>query len=101
MISDDGMSRYVATGDPVVILFEDAGVRIFNKPPNLHLLSTVEMRRGLEMVGIIDSADKIIHEMTHPSKPDRRPSNAHAFTDLPDGIDEPAAIGSSWAPGNR
>jgi predicted nucleic acid-binding protein len=101
MTSDDGMSKYVATGEPVAILFEDAGVRVFNKPPNLHLLSTVGMLRGLERAGVIESADKIIHEMTHPSKSDRRPSNARVFTDLPKGIDEPAAIGSSWAPGNR
>jgi hypothetical protein len=101
MTSDDGMSKYVATGEPVAILFEDAGIRIFNKPPNLYLLSTVGMLRGFERVGIIDSADKIIHEMTHPSKPDRRPANARVFTDLPAGIDEPAAIGSSWTPGNR
>lgn len=101
MTSDDGMPRYVATGEPVAILFEDAGVRVFNKPPNLHLLSTVGMLRGLERVGVIESADEIIHEMTHPSKPDRRPSNARVFTDLPEGVDEPATIGSSWVPGNR
>jgi hypothetical protein len=93
MTSDDSLSRYLSTGEPVAILFEDAGVRIFNKPSNLHLLSTVGMLRGLERVGIIDSADKIIHEMTHPSKPDRRPSRARAFTDLPEGIDEPAGSG--------
>lgn len=99
MTSDEGMSKYVAMGDPVAILFEDAGVRIFNKPPNLHLISTVGMLRGLERVGVIESADKIIHEMTHPLKLDRRPSSARVFTDLPDG--EPAAIGSSWKPRNR
>lgn len=47
MTSEDGMSRYVATGEPVAILFEDASLRIFNRPPNLHLLSTVGMLRGL------------------------------------------------------
>lgn len=101
MTSDDGMARYVTTGEPVAILFEDAGVRIFNRPPNVHLLSTVGMLRGLERVGIIASADDIIHEMTHPSKPNRRPSAARTFTDLPEGIDEPAAIGSSWVPNKR
>ncbi len=68
MTSDDGVPIYVATGEPVAILFEDAGVRVFNKPPNLHLLSTVGMLLRLERVGVIVSADKIIHEMTHPSK---------------------------------
>jgi predicted nucleic acid-binding protein len=100
MTSDDGMSKYIAMGEPVAILFEDAGLRVFNKPPNLHLLSTVGMLRGLERVGVIESADDIIREMTHPTKPDRRPSNARTLTDLPEGIDEPAAIGSSWVPGN-
>jgi hypothetical protein len=73
MSSDEGLRRYLRPGDPVALLFEDAGVRVINKPPNLHLLSTVGMLRGLELVGVIPSADEIIHEMTHPSKPDRRP----------------------------
>lgn len=101
MTSDDGLPKYVAMGDPIAILFEDAGFRVFNRPPNLHLLSTVGMLRGLERVGVIESADKIIHEMTHPTKADRRPSNARVFTDLPDGIDEPAKTGSSWVPDGR
>jgi hypothetical protein len=98
MTSDDGLRRYVGVGDPVVMLFEDAGVRVFNKPPNLHLLSTVGMLRGLEHVGVIPSADDIIHAMTHPSQPNRRPTDSRAFTDLPDGVDDPAAIGSTWEP---
>lgn len=96
MSSDDGLRKYVMVGDPVAILFEDAGVRIFNKPPNIHLISTVGMLRGLERAGIIQSADGIIHGMTHPSKPDRRPTDFRVFTDLPDGIDDPAAIGGTW-----
>ncbi|WP_451977689.1 hypothetical protein [Azospirillum endophyticum] len=98
MTSDEGLGKYVGAGDPVAILFEDAGVRIFNKPPNLHLLSTVGLLRGLERVGLIPSADDVIHEMTHPSKPDRRPADTRIFTDLPDGVDDPAAIGSTWQP---
>ena len=98
MTSDDGLPSYTATGDPVAILFEDAGVRVINKPPNLHVLSTVGMLHGLERVGVIASAEAIIHEMTHPTLPGRRPTDARMFTDLPDGIDDPAAIGSSWTP---
>jgi hypothetical protein len=98
MSSDDGLRKYLGPGDPVALLFEDAGVRVFNKPPNLHLLSTVGLLRGLERVGVIPSADAVIDEMTHPSKPDRRPADARAFTDLPDGVDDPAAIGSKWEP---
>lgn len=98
MSSDDGLNKYVSSNDPVVILFEDAGLRIFSKPPNLHLLSTVGLLRGLERVGVITSADAIIQEMTHPSKPDRRNSDRRVLIDLPDGTDEPAAIGSTWKP---
>lgn len=98
MSSSDGLRKYVGVGEPVAILFEDAGVRVFNKPPNLHLLSTVGLLRGLERVGVIPSAAAIIHEMTHPSKPDRRPSDKRVFTDMPDGVDDPAAIGSTWQP---
>lgn len=98
MSSDDGLRKYVGVGEPVAILFEDAGVRIFNKPPNLHLLSTVGLLRGLERVGVIPSADAVIHEMTHPSNPDRRPADTRVLTDLPDGVDDPAAIGSTWVP---
>lgn len=98
MNADDGLRRYLAPGEPVAILFEDAAFRFFQKPPHLHLLSTVGMLRGLERVGVIDTANTIIHEMTHPSKPGRRPQDARAFTDLPDGIDDPAAVGSTWEP---
>ena len=70
----DGLEKYVAEGKPVAILFEDsdvARVRFFRKPDNLHLLSTVGMLRGLERVGVIPSADAIIHDMTHPPDPRR------------------------------
>jgi hypothetical protein len=95
MSSEDGLQKYLRPGEPVAILFEDAGLRVFNRPPNLHLLSTVGMLRGLERVGVIPSADAIIHDMTHPPKSDRRP---RSLTDLPHGIDEPAAIGTTWSP---
>ena len=98
MSADDGLRKYVSVGEPVVILFDDAGIRVFNKPPNLHLLSTVGLLRGLERVGVIPSADAGIREMTHPSQPDRGPGVARGFTDLPGGVDDPAAIGSSWVP---
>lgn len=98
MSSDEGLRKYLRPGNPVALLFEDADIRVFNKPPHLHLLSTVGMLRGLERVGVVASADQIIHEMTHPSKPGRRPSDSQAFTDLADGIDDPAAIGSTWTP---
>ena len=100
MTSDDGLPSYTAVGDPVAILFEDASVRVINKPPNLHLLSTIGMLNGLERVGVIASAEEVIREMTHPTLPGRKPADARVFTDLPDGIDDPASIGSSWAPGS-
>lgn len=96
--SEDGIGRYLDANEPVAILFEDAGLRVFNRPPNLHLISTIGLLRGLEDVGLIASADEVIHEMLHPSKPGRRPGDARRFTDLPHGIDEAASIGSSWKP---
>ena len=99
MSSDGGLRRYLAPGDPVALLFEDRDWFVFRKPPNLHLLTTVGLLRGLERVGVIESADAIIHAMTHPSKPDRRPRDRRVLRDLPDGIDEPARTGSRWLPG--
>jgi hypothetical protein len=94
----DGIEKYVSATDPVLVLFEDSdvrAVRFLRKPPNLHLLSTVGLLRGLERVGVIPSADAIIHAMTHPLDPNRRP---RTFSDMPDGIDEPAVLGSRWTP---
>lgn len=96
--SDDGLRRYLAPGDPVALLFEDAGWHVYRKPPNLHVLSTVGLLRGLERVGVVKSADAIIYEMTHPSKSGRRPTDARVVSDLPDGTDLPTMIGSDWTP---
>lgn len=96
--SDDGLKRYVRDGAPVLLLFEDRDVRVINTPPNVHLLSTVGLLRGLERVGVIPSADTVIRAMTHPTAPGRRPADARILTDLPDGTDEPSATGSSWTP---
>ena len=98
MASDSGLRRFIEPGDPVLLLYEDRDVRIINRPPNLHLLSTVGLLRGLEQVHMIESADEVIYEMTHPSLPGRVESDSHVFTDLPSGTDEPAAVGSSWKP---
>jgi predicted nucleic acid-binding protein len=98
MSSDGGISEYLGANEPVAILFEDTGLRVINKPPNLHLLSTVGLLRGLEDVGIIASAEAIIVEMLRPTKPGRRLNDGRRLTDLPDGTDEPAVIGSSWKP---
>ena len=98
MSAPDGLCKYLAENEPVVVLFEDADipfVRFLKRPQNLHLLSTAGMMRGLERCRIIPSADDVIREMTAPSNADRRP---RIFTDLPDGFDEPASVGSSWEP---
>jgi hypothetical protein len=93
----DGLEQYASSGDPVLILFEDSdipGVRFVRKPPNVHLLSTVGLLRGLERVGILESADAVIHAMLHPTEA----RHARVLTDLPAGTDEPATIGSTWTP---
>jgi hypothetical protein len=95
----DGLEKYLTAREPVLVLFEDSdvpGARFFRKPPNLHLLSTAGMLRGLERVGVLRSAYDIIQKMTHPTDPSRR---AQVLKDLPGGVDEPAMIvGSSWTP---
>ena len=98
MSSEDGLRKYLVSGDPVAVLFEDEDWFVAPRTPNLHLLSTVGMLRGLERVGVVDSADDIIREMTHPSKPGRRPNDARILKDLPEGTDLAAAIGSEWEP---
>ena len=98
-ISDAGGVRwYLESSDPLLVLFEDRGLRVFRKPPNMHLLSTVGLLRGMEKAGVIRSADAVIQDMTNPTKSDRRPQDRRAFADLPAGIDEPADIGSQWSP---
>lgn len=98
-LSDEGgLERYLKENNPITILIEDVGLRVFNRPPNLYLISTVGLLRGLEDVGVIASANDLIDEIRHPTKPGRRPEDAMRLTDLPEGVDEPAAIGSSWKP---
>jgi hypothetical protein len=93
---ENGLQRDVAVGEPVLLLFEDADIRVINKPPTVHLLSTVGLLRGMEEVGLIPSADAIIHRMLHPSGEKRENLTLRVLTDLPAGTDEPAAIGSTW-----
>lgn len=83
--SEEGLRHYLQAGDLVVLLFEDADVRIINKPPHLHILSTVGLLRGLERVGIVRQADPIIHAMTHPTAQGRRPADAHISVWKPTG----------------
>ena len=98
-ISDaGGVRRYLASTDPLLVLYEVRGLRLFRKPPNMHLLSTVALLRGMEKVGVLRSADAVIGEMTNPTKPGRRAQDRRAFADLPDGVDEPAEIGNDWTP---
>lgn len=96
--SEDGLKRHIREGDPVLLLYEGRDVRVINKPPNMHLLSTVGLVKGLERLKLIPSADTVIRRMTHPAAPGRRPTDARVPTGLPEGTDEPAATGSSWTP---
>jgi hypothetical protein len=47
------LERYLKANEPVAILFDDAGLTVFNRPPNLHLISTVGLLCGLEDVGVM------------------------------------------------
>jgi len=83
-ISDEGgVRRYLDSSDPLLVLYEDQGLRVFRKPANMHLLSTAGLLRGMEKAGLIRSADTVIAEMTNPTKPGRRSHDRRAFPDLP------------------
>ncbi len=98
-ISDEGgVRRYLDYRDPLLLLHEDQGLRVFRKPPNMHLLSTVGLLRGMEKVGLIRSADAVLAEMTNPTQPGQGSHDRRAFPDLPNGVDEQATIGSAWTP---
>ena len=95
---DGGVRRHLQSGDPLLVLFEDHSFFLLSRPRNMHLLSTVGLLRGLERAGVIASADAIVHDMLHPAGPSRRPADARVLTDLPQGTDVPADVGSSWEP---
>jgi hypothetical protein len=94
------VARYLAHGEAVLLLFEDADVRnihFIRQPDTLHLLSTVAMLRGLEEVGVIASADAILAAMLTPADP-ARGRYARRFAGLPHGTDIGAPAGSQWRP---
>lgn len=91
-----GLEKHVGPDQAALLLFEDADIRsvkVIRRPPNVHLVSTVSWLHGLEQMGLVASANDIIHAMMHPTDPNKRPRK---LKDLPDGTDEPAEIGSSW-----
>lgn len=61
--SEDGLKRNIREGDPVLLLYEDRDVRVINKPPSMHLLSTVGLVKGLERLKLIPSANDAIRRM--------------------------------------
>lgn len=95
--ADTGVNKYLQSDEPVLLLFEDADLKstkFIKKSDKLHLLSTVAFLRGMEAVGLLESADEIIQAMTYPGNP----RESRKFGDLPDGTDEEARIGSVWKP---
>lgn len=91
----DGLGKHLDDGSPVLLLFEDAdfrSVRFVRKPDNLHMLSTVAMLRGMERMGLLDSADAVIAAMTNPADPSKRP---RSLRDLPHGYEDEAVGGST------
>ena len=97
---NDRVERYVADGGTALLLFEDADFRnihFVRQPAHLHLLSTVAMLRGLEEIGLLESADDVLAAMLHPTGPMRQ-RYARRFKDLPSGNDISAPGGSRWKP---
>lgn len=67
MTAGGGIDRYLRSGDPFLVLSERTRVlRLFGAPSNLYLLSTAGLLRGLELAGVIPSADEVLHDMLHP-----------------------------------
>lgn len=66
--------------------------------PDAGPINSLWVADQLDLLLKVGSADNVITETLHTSKPGRRPGDAWKFTDLPDGVDEAAAIGSSWKP---
>lgn len=77
-----GLPRFLATGEPILMLFEDLEWFVTPRLPNLRVLSTVKMLRELEAAGVIKCADAVLTEMTHPTGPGRKPSDARALSHL-------------------
>jgi len=82
LTADFGMRRYLDRGEPVLILYEDLEWLVTPRLPNLRVLSTVSMLRELEVAGVIASADAVLAEMTHPTSPGRKTSDARALSHL-------------------
>ncbi len=54
--------------------------------------------RSIFLEKLITQTKSIFHTMTHPNLPGRRLADARTFSEPREGVDEPAAIGSSWEP---
>lgn len=58
--SDDGLKRYVRTGDPIVLVRGNHDLHVANKPANLHLLSAADLCAMVEKAGPTASADAFV-----------------------------------------
>ena len=61
--------RHLRSGAPLLVLSERIrSLCLFGEPPNLRLLSTAGLLRGLERAGVIPSADEVLRDMLHPAR---------------------------------
>ncbi len=88
------IKRYVENNDPFLLLYEDCDFEKVPKPDMAHMITVAFLRR-LEEVGIIDSAESIIHDMVCPRDPSVQ---ARAFRDVPEGTEFEASGGSAFGP---
>lgn len=58
--SDDGLKRYVRTGDPIILVRGNRDLHVANKPGNMHLLSAADLRAMVEKAGPTASADAFV-----------------------------------------
>lgn len=91
---DGGVQRYLRSGDPLLVLFEDHSFFLLSRPRNMHLAvnGRIAQRVGARRRHRVRGRDCPRYAAS------RRPADARVLTDLPLGTDVPADIGSSWEP---
>ena len=89
------IDRFIDPEDPVLIIFEDNDIHRINAVVrgNVHLLSTWGFLKGMERVGVIESAEGVWTDIVRNG---RDPHKANVDQEAPD-----AFGGSRWLPGAR
>lgn len=87
------IDEFIDTDEPVLVLFEDSDVRRITAliRGNVHLLSTWGLLKGMEEVGLIESAEAIWQGIVRAGRQPAKVATDQAV---------PAYGGSTWKPDN-